>query len=767
MPPSTPLPMRVAFHALGDPLPSRPFSLAIFPLVRKWPFAMCPRRFAPCLYTPLNGRRRSFALTTTPFVSMLLARLALAPPGESMASFKMQLLISSVLTESAPWPSGSMITSLSALPMPSITFLIARLHTILMTSTVFQRCSAFPGNSRRTLPLRPRASTLAFAGTWTPLQFPCLTKKWSSMYLLLTVGLRSQLMLSMPFRNSTESSFMHRWCFRRAARTLRAWKQCSAASATIPLLSDIHLGPSSQTWNGGQANCEDPVLLALSPSPRILSTSELSPTRVLESASESLSGITGVPGDSSQVGRPSMVIATSVGPKLLASSSSFMPLCSRNTIPLPSRSMGTIKVLSKAGGITGVETQPSMLSSREFILSLPLQDAPNVSTPLMCPLLQTRPMGLPERCIPLDPSCCPLLPSLPNLPTTSSTLTPLQRSPSVESPRYVRSLLPNQLVLLAQTPLLAAPSTPVASQTTYSLAAATSGRLGSELGRFPSPTSLISPLPLPLQPRPYPTNLTPLPSSLRPHCLARDRLRLWLPWSARSPITNGGIFFPLTDEDLCRVFDVIGARWEVSTREGYGFGLLVLHAWCDSRGIPEQLRCPISTLLLLTLISTCAGEYSGSAIRNVVYGVRAWHILHGQPWSVDWNQIEAALQGASKLAPIKSRRPQRSPWTPDIIVRIRAYFDLDDPLDSAVFACITSVFWSASRLGEFTVRSLTDFEPHRHVTTACVRLSAGPAGERVTVFHLPRTKCAPDGEDVYWARQSGPSDPEWAFFNHM
>ncbi|KAH7918312.1 hypothetical protein BV22DRAFT_1024796 [Leucogyrophana mollusca] len=39
-------------------------------------------------------------------------------------------------------------------------------------------------------------------------------------------------------------------------------------------------------------------------------------------------------------------------------------------------------------------------------------------------------------------------------------------------------------------------------------------------------------------------------------------------------------------------------------------------------------------------------------------------------------------------------------------------------------------------------------------------------GLETTVFHVPRTKSAPAGEDVYWARQEGLSDPEAAFANH-
>lgn len=37
----------------------------------------------------------------------------------------------------------------------------------------------------------------------------------------------------------------------------------------------------------------------------------------------------------------------------------------------------------------------------------------------------------------------------------------------------------------------------------------------------------------------------------------------------------------------------------------------------------------------------------------------------------------------------------------------------------------------------------------------------------MAVIRLPRTKAARDGEDIYWARQSSPCDPEAALRNHL
>ncbi|KAF8165559.1 hypothetical protein B0H34DRAFT_689569 [Crassisporium funariophilum] len=86
------------------------------------------------------------------------------------------------------------------------------------------------------------------------------------------------------------------------------------------------------------------------------------------------------------------------------------------------------------------------------------------------------------------------------------------------------------------------------------------------------------------------------------------------------------------------------------------------------------LSLQITTPLLLLLISNCADIYS--AVRNIVYGVCAWHIFHGQQWAVNWSEIETAQKqhwkGPRSWTPPTSRRPKQAPWTPLIIMRIRS-----------------------------------------------------------------------------------------------
>lgn len=94
---------------------------------------------------------------------------------------------------------------------------------------------------------------------------------------------------------------------------------------------------------------------------------------------------------------------------------------------------------------------------------------------------------------------------------------------------------------------------------------------------------------------------------------------------------------------------------------------------------------------------------------------------------------------------------------------LHTQLDLNLPLDAAVFACLTTTFWSAACLGEFTVKKLTAFNPAVHISHDMDR-----NGNVSMVFYLPRTKCAPvDGEDMYWAHQSGPANQHFALENHQ
>jgi len=108
---------------------------------------------------------------------------------------------------------------------------------------------------------------------------------------------------------------------------------------------------------------------------------------------------------------------------------------------------------------------------------------------------------------------------------------------------------------------------------------------------------------------------------------------------------------------------------------------------------------------------------------------------------VDQDQLKAALDGAITLAPRSSRRTKRAPFTVKNILDIQSHLNSSLPLDAAVLACLTSTFYSLSRLGEFTVKTITGFDGSQHVKRSDVIMDAEDRnGLQVTKIHLPRTK---------------------------
>ncbi|KIK81705.1 hypothetical protein PAXRUDRAFT_155421, partial [Paxillus rubicundulus Ve08.2h10] len=187
----------------------------------------------------------------------------------------------------------------------------------------------------------------------------------------------------------------------------------------------------------------------------------------------------------------------------------------------------------------------------------------------------------------------------------------------------------------------------------------------------------------------------------------------------------------------------------------------------DGKKIPKAERAPANPAVVAAFISTLAGSYSGSAVANYVCGIKAWHTIHGLAWILSDNEMDALLKAAVSLAPPRSKKPPQEPYTIDSLISIRDQLDLASPLHAAVFACLTTVFYATARTGELTTRTLRSFDPLSHVKPSDIRVDRDRQGNEVTNFQLPKTKSAPDGEDINWARQTGPSDPHAVLENHL
>ncbi|KZV90554.1 hypothetical protein EXIGLDRAFT_770703 [Exidia glandulosa HHB12029] len=264
------------------------------------------------------------------------------------------------------------------------------------------------------------------------------------------------------------------------------------------------------------------------------------------------------------------------------------------------------------------------------------------------------------------------------------------------------------------------------------------------------------------RPRPYPAHLTPRPSALRPHCLARERLLLWVPLASQ-------LNLDLSLDERRLVFDVLSRSLAPGTMETYGSGLLLFHVVCDSHNVPEHARAPASQNALALFIAELVGRYSESAVRNAVSGVRAWHTLHRHTWVVSDAEIDALLRAAAREAP--PRRPARPAFDLQALLAIVGQLNPTVALDSAVTAALLVAFWGTARLGELLPRTLhgpAGFSATRCVTPSNVRHTQDEYGNPISILHLPTTKVEPvSGEDIYWAPRADSADASAALARHL
>ena len=175
----------------------------------------------------------------------------------------------------------------------------------------------------------------------------------------------------------------------------------------------------------------------------------------------------------------------------------------------------------------------------------------------------------------------------------------------------------------------------------------------------------------------------------------------------------------------------------------------------------------MSDVLIATFIASLAGVYSISTIRNYVYGVRAWHLVHGAAWKRNQDELDTILRGALQMAPKLSTRAKRQPYTLTYLRALRDHLHLADPLDAAMWAVLTVAFFSLARLGELLLNRLDGFQPGNHVTPQNLTRDSDRDGRPVWVLRIPRTKTAPAGEDLCFAPQEEPLDPVAALRNHL
>jgi hypothetical protein len=101
-----------------------------------------------------------------------------------------------------------------------------------------------------------------------------------------------------------------------------------------------------------------------------------------------------------------------------------------------------------------------------------------------------------------------------------------------------------------------------------------------------------------------------------------------------------------------------------------------------------------------------------------------------------------------------------------MILQIHVHLNLSKGLNTAVFACLTILFYFLAQLGELPVKTLKAFEPMKHIKHSDVFMDIEDwHGLKATKIRIPETKMTKTGEN--YAEQSNLSDPKAALENHF
>lgn len=204
------------------------------------------------------------------------------------------------------------------------------------------------------------------------------------------------------------------------------------------------------------------------------------------------------------------------------------------------------------------------------------------------------------------------------------------------------------------------------------------------------------------------------PNPLRPHVAAIDCIQAWqTPYSIAFDEELKSRFPDLFCENY---FKVLNASLDNDTKEAYGSGILRFTQFCDVYKIPEKDRMPASVVLLSAFLSFYAGKVSGSAVKNWMSGIAAWHAMSGAPWYGDQALVTRMKTGVARLAPSSSRCQPRPPASLQHILVLLQFLDLSNPFDIVVAVVAVCAFLACCRLGELTVPSRAGYSDKLHVS---------------------------------------------------
>jgi hypothetical protein len=152
---------------------------------------------------------------------------------------------------------------------------------------------------------------------------------------------------------------------------------------------------------------------------------------------------------------------------------------------------------------------------------------------------------------------------------------------------------------------------------------------------------------------------------------------------------------------------------------------------------------PAPEWLLAAFTAVTAGSVSRSCVDGWLSGILFWHSVNGAKWNGD-NQLQIAKAAVSKMVPESSKKEKRLPVMLEHMLALVKCLDLSNSFDSAVWACVVTLFKGVFRGGEFLVPSYGAFKSKYHVTrNTSLKWGKLATGLEWLNIRIPWTKTTP------------------------
>ena len=220
----------------------------------------------------------------------------------------------------------------------------------------------------------------------------------------------------------------------------------------------------------------------------------------------------------------------------------------------------------------------------------------------------------------------------------------------------------------------------------------------------------------------------------------------------------------LSPQSRQHVTRAIRNGWSKSTVKRYSGSIRQYIRFCNTEGIPEQLRFPADEFVLCAFAASSAGIHSRTTPQNRLSALKAWHIAHNLEWKGS-SRLRYVLNGVHNLTPRTSKRPPRPPVNAKMISQLVQHLNLNSPLDVAVAACATTAFWGQCRLGELLPSSHSAPLSLPFPTRSSFRRST--RNPQSCIIHLPHTKTHRHGQEVVLVDQCIPINPIALLTRHL